>query len=250
MKRLNGLRNILWGILAGVGMSVAGNSCSGGNDGYLFIGNSQDYALIEDAEETPIQSGPVDTVVHGMKSNIVRGRLVDIFRDTNELQLTAATAVGMVPLNGLDGAYDTSHDIVKVKTCDDYLVDDLHYSMPYLVPCAAKLLHDIGRAFRDTIKARGGKEYRIKVTSMLRSTYSVSRLQRVNMTATSNSCHLYGSTFDISWSKFDCRDSSYVISLESLKNILAEIVYDKREQGLCYAIFEARSGCFHITARK
>ena len=121
--------------------------------------------------------------------------------------------------------------------------------MPYLVPKAAKLLGDIGKAFRDTVKARGGKEYRIKVTSLMRSSYSVSRLKRRNRAATENSCHLYGTTFDISWTNFDCRDSSYVVSLEDLKNILAEVVYDKREQGRCYAIFERKRGCFHITAR-
>ena len=37
-------------------------------------------------------------------------------------------------------------------------------------------------------------------------------------------------------------------SLEDLKNILAEIIYDQREKGRCYAMFE-RQGCFHITVK-
>ena len=59
----------------------------------------------------------------------------------------------------------------------------------------------------------------------------------------------YGTTFDISWVKFDCLDPSMVISLEDLKNILAEVVQDFRKRGRCYAIFERKSGCLHITVR-
>ena len=44
-------------------------------------------------------------------------------------------------------------------------------------------------------------------------------------------------------------DPSYQISQESLKNILAEIIYDFRARGKCYAIFETRQGCFHVTVR-
>lgn len=84
---------------------------------------------------------------------------------------------------------------------------------------------------------------------MLRTDYSVAELQKHNRAASSQSCHRYGTTFDISWVKFDCMDPSYQISLESLKNILAEIVYDFRQRGKCYAIFENKQGCFHVTVR-
>ena len=40
-----------------------------------------------------------------------------------------------------------------------------------------------------------------------------------------------------------------VVSLEDLKNILAEVVQDFRQRGRCYAIFERKSGCLHITVR-
>ena len=122
-------------------------------------------------------------------------------------------------------------------------------SVPYLVPKAAQLLKEIGYAFQDTIRKRGGKEYRIKVTSVTRTDFSVSKLMKRNRAATENSCHRYGTTFDISWVKFDCLDPSMVISLEDLKNILAEVVQDFRRQGRCYAIFERKSGCLHITVR-
>jgi hypothetical protein len=44
-------------------------------------------------------------------------------------------------------------------------------------------------------------------------------------------------------------DPSMIVSLEDLKNILAEVVLDFKRQGRCYAIFERKSGCLHITVR-
>ncbi len=187
--------------------------------------------------------------VFRMETRIVPGRLRAIFNDSNHVQLVAANQNGIKPITSLALAYRQNVPLVKMTTTNIYYVDSMRNAMPYLVPKAATLLRDIGQAFHDTIIARGGKDYRIRVTSMLRSEWSVSKLQRRNRVAVEQSCHLYGTTFDISWVKFDCLDPSYQISLESLKNILAEIIYNFREQGRCYAIFEGRQGCFHITVR-
>lgn len=244
------MRQLLFVAIAGVIVMSLVCACSGSDGSQETVVNDTVYRrLLVSCGETPMQPGEWDGEVHSLPVHVPPGRLAELFRDTNDLQLTAARAIGIKPLNGLSGVYNDRPLVVKINTCDDYLIGDLTYSMPYLVPQAATLLHDIGRAFRDTVKARGGKEYRIKVTSLMRSTYSVSRLKRRNRAATDNSCHLYGTTFDVSWTNFDCRDSSYVVSLEDLKNILAEIVWEKREQGRCYAIFERKRGCFHITAR-
>ncbi|MBQ7690692.1 MAG: hypothetical protein IJT30_05835 [Muribaculaceae bacterium] len=198
---------------------------------------------------TVVHSGPADSTVHRMTTHVPPGRLKELFNDTNDLQLSAAQRHGIHPITGIATAYRITKPLVRLSTCDAYAVNNMHYSLPYLVPRAARLLHDIGQAFRDTIKARGGREYRIKVTSTLRTDYRVARLKRRNRSATEQSCHRYGTTFDVSWTNFDCRDSSYVVSEEDLKNILAEIIWDKRQQGRCYAIFERKQGCFHITVR-
>ncbi len=205
--------------------------------------------LVSPQVETPIEQGPASSEVYTLPVNVV-GDLNRVFADYNDTQLTAAQSVGMKPIIGLDSAYNPTQNVVKISTCDDFLVAPLTHSIPYLVPRAAQLLHEIGRAFRDSVKARGGKEYRIKVTSLMRTSNSVKRLKRVNRAATEQSCHLYGTTFDISWTNYDCRDSSYVVSLYSLKYILAEVLEQKRKEGRCYCIFENRPGCFHITTRK
>lgn len=187
--------------------------------------------------------------IHRLPTYIEQRPLKEIFNDSNALQLEAAEKNGFKPVRNLRDAYRIDKPLVRIFSCDAYMLDDLSASVPYLVPKAAQLLKEIGYAFQDSVKKRGGKAYRIKVTSVTRTDYSVSKLMRRNRSATENSCHRYGTTVDISWVKFDCLDPSMVVSLEDLKNILAEVVLDFRRQGRCYAIFERKSGCLHITVR-
>lgn len=190
-----------------------------------------------------------DAEIHRLPTYIEQRPLKEIFNDSNALQLVAAEKNGFKPVTSLRDAYHIDKPLIRIFSCDAYMLDDLTASVPYLVPKAAQLLKEIGYAFQDSVKKRGGKDYRIKVTSVTRTNYSVSKLMRRNRSATENSCHRYGTTFDISWVKFDCLDPSMVISLEDLKNILAEVVQDFRKRGRCYAIFERKSGCLHITVR-
>ena len=190
-----------------------------------------------------------DAEIHRIPSYIEQRPLKEIFNDSNALQLEAAEENGFKPVTSLSDAYRIDRPLIRIYSCDAYMLDDLTASVPFLVPKAAQLLKEIGYAFQDSIRKRGGKAYRIKVTSVTRTDYNVSKLKRRNRSATDNSCHRYGTTFDISWVKFDCLDPSMVISLEDLKNILAEVVQDFRQQGRCYAIFERWSGCLHITVR-
>ena len=187
--------------------------------------------------------------IHRLPTYIEQRPLKEIFNDSNALQLVAAEKNGFQPVSSLRDAYCINRPLIRIFSCDAYMLDDLTASVPYLVPKAAQLLKEIGYAFQDSIKKRGGKDYRIKVTSVTRTKYSVSKLMRRNRSATENSCHQYGTTFDISWVRFDCLDPTMVVSLEDLKNILAEVVQDFRKRGRCYAIFERKSGCLHITVR-
>lgn len=79
-----------------------------------------------------------------------------------------------------------------------YYVRELTHSVPYLVPKAETLLSDIAREFQ-TIS---GTNSRFEVTSVLRIKGDIKKLQGSNANATTNSCHLYGITFDISYALF------------------------------------------------
>lgn len=179
------------------------------------------------------------------------GRLKKEFNDSNHVHLEAARELGFAPISSQSDILSLSRAVVKIESCADYYVEPPTHSFPYLVPEASDLLHEIGRRFNDTLAARGGGEYRIKVTSLLRTPATVRRLSRVNRNATSESTHSYGTTFDISYSKFICDDSTSTRrTFEDLKNLLGEILHDMRNEGKCYVKYEVKQSCFHITARK
>lgn len=178
------------------------------------------------------------------------GPLRKVFNDSNHVQLQAAAQIGFRPIERDVDIMHLNRPVQRVTSCEDYYVDNLTHSYPYLVPEAAALLGDIGRAFRDSLQARGGGAYRIKVTSLLRTPATVKKLRRVNRNATGESTHSYGTTFDISYSKFICDDASAPRrTFEDLKNLLAEVLYRLREDGRCYVKYEVKQSCFHITVR-
>lgn len=172
------------------------------------------------------------------------------FNDSNYLHLREASSLGIEPINNIDDAWNIDRPIVRIESCRDFYVDNLTHSLPYLVPEAEQLLHDIGRTFRDSLATRGGGEYRVKVTSILRTHSSVRRLRRSNRNAVGVSAHLYGTTFDLSYSNFACDSLTTPRTTEDLKFLLAEILRDFRRDGRCYVKHERKQSCFHITTRR
>ncbi|MGN0214519.1 MAG: DUF5715 family protein [Muribaculaceae bacterium] len=243
-----------------VALLLLGVSGCGGKDdtademvGDSVTGNAQPSPAITTGEGKTIADTPsarTKLIVHSIPVHIVPGRLRSIFNDTNGMHLSAAESIGIKPIKNIRDAYNLQRPIQRIATNQYYTVDSLTHSMPFLVPEAVSLLEDIGRRFADTIRARGGHEYRIKVTSVLRTDRSVAKLRRRNRNASEQSAHCYGTTFDISYAKFICLDSTFIVSLADLKNILGEILYDEREKGRCYVKFETKQGCFHVTTRK
>ena len=61
---------------------------------------------------------------------------------------------------------------------------------------------------------------------------------------------MFGTTFDISYSKFICDNPDATHrTFEDLKNMLAEVLYDLKQEGRCYVKYESKQSCFHITTR-
>ena len=154
-----------------------------------------------------------------------------------------------MPVSDIRSLWDGSRGLVRVRSNECMMIDSLKHSYPYLTRHAADLLYEIGRRFRDSLEARGGGEYRLKVTSMFRTPETVRKLRRVNRNATGESAHQYATTFDISYSKFICDDAGGTRrTFEDLKNLLAEVVNDLRRDGRCYVKHERRQACLHITS--
>ncbi|MBQ4377229.1 MAG: hypothetical protein II793_06010 [Bacteroidales bacterium] len=177
------------------------------------------------------------------------GDFVDLLPDINDVQLEAAHHWGLIPPIQADGI-ENNEQLVRIGNNSLYVVDTLWHSMPYLVPAAAVLLNYIGERFYEIMQERNhdGHTYRPIVTSVLRTTSDVQRLRRNNRNATENSCHCYGTTFDITYSRF-LRDDGEEIQEYWLRDILAIALYELRYEGLCYVRYEVHQPCFHITVR-
>lgn len=178
------------------------------------------------------------------------GNLRPYFNDSNYVHWAEAEKIGIQPLTDTRSHWKLKRPIVKVTTNADFYLDTLIFSRPYLVPEAAATLHEIGKRFRDTLRVRGGGDYRIKVTSLLRTPKTVKRLRRRNRNAIDSSVHQLGTTFDISYASFIANNDKHPRSIEDLKGILAEVLKAMREEGKVYVKYEVGQPCFHITARK
>lgn len=173
----------------------------------------------------------------------------EMFPDMNDVQIEAARRNGLRNPDNLTDPAD-SYELVRVETCGDYVVDTLRHSKPYLVPQAARLLTYVGHRFEEIQTERQVKQkVRPIVTSLLRSSHDVGRLRRVNRNASENSCHVYGTTFDISYTRFMDENGRIVTEDPIYKELLAAALYELRFEGLCYVRYERRQPCFHITVR-
>ena len=177
------------------------------------------------------------------------------FDDSNSVQLVAAERYGIKPVQNRSEADSLKDVLVLLEDNDFYTVDSLTHSIPYLTFGAKGVLDKIGRNFRDSLYAKGRIPYRLVVTSVLRTKDDVAVLRRRNVNASANSTHCYGTTFDITYARFEDSPAPKPAILRpvepwELKKVLAEVLRDLRDEGLCYVKYEFKQPCFHITARR
>ncbi len=200
------------------------------------------------------------TSFYDSKGNIVKNRINSVpgfsktFPDNNDVQLLAAKQHGVSPVEDRTDAEKRKKELVFVGASPYFYVDRLRNSIPYLVPRAANLLNDIGRAYYDSLQIKGIPLHQVIVTSVLRSRDDIRRLRGHNGNATENSCHLYGTTFDVCYNRYKTVSDPdgaqrRAVRNDTLKWVLSEVLRDMRESGRCYVKYEVKQGCFHITAR-
>lgn len=190
--------------------------------------------------------------------SLVRNRIYSVpsfketFPDSNAVQLEAANRYGVSPVQNREEAERRMKELVYIGSNPYFIVDKLNSSIPYLVPCAAMLLQDIGRTFFDSLQVKGIPLHKIIVTSVLRTKDDVARLRNRNSNATENSCHLYGTTFDICYNRYGTVEdpdgpARRAVRNDTLKWVLSEVLRDFRQQRRCYIKYEVKQGCFHMT---
>lgn len=274
--KLNGLKFLYIGALAMAGVGIGASGCSSQSvetdpEAAIEIVEVEEEEFIADQrppmshDEVMMVLMPDDTVRshnpyevhfdsmppggHKLKINGLGGTLGRVFNDSNKFHIAVAEQKGVRPLYTLGDVWDEAGKLERLQTCEAYYLDNLTHSLPYLTPRAHRLLTEIGMAFRDSLNARGGGHYRIKVTSVLRTPALVKKLRRRNRNAVDTSAHLFATTFDISYLKFICDSTNIPRTQEDLKNLLAEVIEAQRQKGRCYVKYERKQSCFHITSR-
>lgn len=179
------------------------------------------------------------------------------FCDLNDVQLVAARTNGLKKrMANREQAENlvVQGGLVFVGASPLFVVDELRHSLPYLVPKAHRLLNRIGINFIDSLRSKGIPAHKIIVTSVLRTGADVSNLKRSNVNASTQSCHEYATTFDITYKRYDemvddpmeTHDMNREILL---KRALGEVLRDLRYEKRCYVKHEVKESCFHVTVR-
>lgn len=192
----------------------------------------------------------------------VRHRIVSVasfntaFPDQNDVQLATAQKLGLKSsIEDRVAAERMKAELVYIGDSPFYdLRLPMNFSIPYLVPRAERLLTEIARTFQDSLVSKGLPMHKIQVSSVLRTENDVRRLRRGNANATDQSCHRYGTTFDLSYNYFTRVQDPEAPQLPEhwgvqLKSVLAEVLRDQRDLGTCYVKYEYKKPCFHITCR-
>ena len=175
------------------------------------------------------------------------------FPDQQDVQIVAASRHGVAPVQNREEAEHSKGKLVYVGSNPFFYVDKLNSSIPYLVPRASVLLQDIGRAYFDSLQIKGIPLHKIIVTSILRTKDDVAKLRTRNGNATENSCHLYGTTFDVCYNRYKQiqtrQQPRRQVQNDTLKWVLSEVLRDMRDRNRCLVKYEEKQGCFHITVK-
>ena len=174
------------------------------------------------------------------------------FNDLQAKQHAVASQIGLQrpPQDRADAARMRSQ-LVEIKTNENYIVDSLTHSVPYLIPSAKKELDGIGAEWADILSRNGLPHYRFYVTSVLRTQEDVKYLQRSgNINSTTQSCHCYGTTFDLAYMRYDKVTHTHMYMHEdNLKLVLGQVLLNHQRAGKIYVKYEWKQSCFHITVR-
>ena len=175
------------------------------------------------------------------------------FNDLQSKQHDVACRIGLPrpPKDRADAA-SMRKSLVEIKTNDNYIVDSLTHSVPYLIPVAKRELDAIGAEWADILQRNGLPHYRFYVTSILRTREDIKYLQRSgNINSVTQSCHCYGTTFDLAYMRYDkvTRTRDYMHE-DNLKLVLGQVLLNHQRAGKIFVKYEAKQSCFHVTVRQ
>ena len=174
------------------------------------------------------------------------------FNDLQAKQHEVASRIGLPhPPKDRKDAAKMRHQLVEIKTNDNYIVDSLTHSVPYLIPAAAHELEAIGAEWADILARNGLPHYQFYVTSVLRTEEDIRYLQKSgNINSVTQSCHCYGTTFDLAYMRYNkVSHTRTYMHEDNLKLVLGQVLLNHQRAGKIYVKYEWKQSCFHITVR-
>lgn len=175
------------------------------------------------------------------------------FNDMQMKQHAVASVIGLSrPPRDRGDAASMRKQLVEIKTNDNYIVDSLTHSVPFLIPSAKHELDSIGEEWADILRRNNLPHYRFYVTSVLRTQEDIKYLQRSgNINSVTQSCHCYGTTFDLAYMRYNkvTRTRDYMHE-DNLKLVLGQVLLNHQRAGKIYVKYEAKQSCFHVTVRQ
>ena len=208
----------------------------------------------EEAAVTETAGDDVDGTGESHAKEIIyygrRLKYASLFADLNPSHIEVAKRIGLQTIPQTRSETEGLPGLVKITDNDYYVVDDLKYSVPYLTAGAAEELDTIGKAFKDSLASKSLLDYKLVVSSLLRTEEDVRRLRRSgNPNASDNSAHCYATTFDITYTRYFREDESEAFMQPyELTKVLGEVLRDQKKAGRCLVKYERKEHCFHITS--
>jgi Family of unknown function (DUF5715) len=127
----------------------------------------------------------------------------ELRHDVSAVQIEPARRLGIQPGTPLQQLVSSGQVVQLPEATSLWVLRDLNFSVPYLVPSAEALLEEIAHRFHARLDSLGLPRFRLEITSGLRTAGSQAALRRRNRNAAPDeSAHEYGTTFDIAYRKF------------------------------------------------
>ena len=127
-------------------------------------------------------------------------------RFDNDAQLVAARRLGIpanTPRQAVERMVSEGRMVRLADSTEDWIVRKLDHSSPFLTRDGAAALREIAQRFQQALVRSGLPEYRLEISSALRSAEDQAALRSANVNAAAGeSTHQYGTTFDVAYSAF------------------------------------------------
>lgn len=203
------------------------------------------------------------TISHNYKTDCNRSEFIpdsvklfptNVLNDKNDVHLAYAQAFGLQKLytSRLEFEDDSAQmvkegKLIHIKNNPLFHITELKHSYPFLIPEMVDLLNEIAYNFNKNLPEQYKNDFKIVITSALRTNETQLYLSKSNRNASPVSAHLFGTTVDISYKVFWGIKQDTLVSDYYAVQALTKSLQDLRMKCRFATVKERRQACFHTT---